>query len=208
VILGDGDGELFNRFSIAADIIAKEISNGILQVDTSLVNYQQSGALLNSIAMVYASLVKQYGRKQTADKADWLIGDKIFGPKVKGKALFSLAEPGTAYDDAMLGKDRQPNHMRGYVRTNEDSGGTHINAGIPNRAFYLVATALGGYAWEKSGRIWYEAARDKNLKDKAQFRDFARLTYANAQRLYGDNSAEAKAVKQGWEKVGVKFAGK
>jgi Zn-dependent metalloprotease len=84
----------------------------------------------------------------------------------------------------------------------------HINAGIPNRAFYLVALALGGYAWEKAGRIWYETVLDKQLKSNAQFRDFARLTYANAQRLYGERSAEAKAVKQGWEKVGVKLAGK
>src|SRR5262249_50849051 len=106
-------------------------------------------------------------------------------------------------------KDRQPEHMRDYVRTNDDQGGIHINAGIPNRAFYLIASAVGGYAWEKAGRIWYEAARDKDLKGTdAQFRDFARLTYASAQRLYGVNSPEAKAVKLGWQKVGINVARK
>jgi Zn-dependent metalloprotease len=40
--------------------------------------------------------------------------------------------------------------------------------GILNRAFYLVATALGGYAWEKAGRIWYPTALDKQSKSNAQ----------------------------------------
>ena len=46
-------------------------------------------------------------------------------------------------------------HMRDYVATSEDNGGVHINSGIPNKAFELVATALGGHAWERAGRIWY-----------------------------------------------------
>lgn len=50
------------------------------------------------------------------------------------------------------GKDPQPANMQGYVQTTSDDGGVHINSGIPNHAFYLVATSIGGYASEKSGR--------------------------------------------------------
>ena len=63
-----------------------------------------------------------------------------------------MKAPGTAYDDAVLGKDPQPAHMDDYVHTTDDNGGVHINSGIPNHAFYLAATELGGYAWEKAGR--------------------------------------------------------
>ena len=49
------------------------------------------------------------------------------------------------------------------MHTNRDDGGVHINSGIPNRAFYLAATEIGGYAWEKAGRIWYETLRDRHL---------------------------------------------
>lgn len=35
----------------------------------------------------------------------------------------------------------------------EDMGGVHIYSGIPNKAFYLVATALGGHSWDKAGPI-------------------------------------------------------
>lgn len=54
-----------------------------------------------------------------------------------------MSHPGTAYDDPLLGKDPQPADMSGYVNTRDDNGGVHINSGIPNRAFYLAATALG-----------------------------------------------------------------
>lgn len=93
--------------------------------------------------------------------------------------------------------------MRDYVHTDTDSGGVNINAGIPNRAFYLIATALGGYAWDKAGRIWYEALRDERLKQTAKFRDFARITFATARRLYGETSDEVQAIKCGWAMVGI-----
>ena len=56
--------------------------------------------------------------------------------------------------------------MGDYVATTDDNGGVHINSGIPNHAFYLAATALGGHAWERAGRIWYDA-----LHDRASARD-------------------------------------
>ena len=35
--------------------------------------------------------------------------------------------------------------MSEYVRTASDNGGVHVNSGIPNHAFYLAATAIGGF---------------------------------------------------------------
>jgi Zn-dependent metalloprotease len=75
--------------------------------------WQQSGAIFDSSAIVFATMVKHYHLRQTVNAADWLIGVGLLGPQVKAKALFSLAEPGTAYDDSVLGKDPQPAHMNG-----------------------------------------------------------------------------------------------
>jgi Zn-dependent metalloprotease len=113
-----------------------------------------------------------------------------------------MKDPGSAYDDPVLGKDPQPGHMKKYVKTTSDNGGVHINSGIPNRAFYFTALEIGGFAWEKAGRIWYVTLRDK-LKPDSNFRDAARLTYATAGQLYGKNSPEQKAVKKGWQAVGI-----
>lgn len=206
MIIGDGDGKLFNRFTIAIDVVAKEFTNGVVQADTKLTYWEQSGALFNSIACVFAVLTKQYALKQTADRSDWLHGAGLLGPKVKGVAVSSFAAPGTAYHDKLLGKDPQPANMSKYVRTADDNGGIHSNTGIPNHAFYQVAKTLGGYAWERAGRIWYDAMRDKQLKPQARFTDFARITIENASRLYGLRSEEARAVRYGWAKVGVKPA--
>ena len=34
--------------------------------------------------------------------------------------------------------------MDDYVETFDDHGGVHLNSGIPNHAFQLAATAIGG----------------------------------------------------------------
>jgi Zn-dependent metalloprotease len=203
MVFGDGDGEFFNRFTISLDVIGHELTHGVTEDEAKLVYVYQPGALNESISDVFGSLVKQFKLQQTADQADWLIGAGLFTEKVQGVALRSMKAPGTAFDDRVLGKDPQPGHMKDFVHTSEDSGGVHINSGIPNHAFYLVATHLGGHAWEKAGRIWYETVRDPRLRTTASFRAFALLTVANADRLYGHGSPESQAVREAWNEVGI-----
>src|SRR6266540_3239679 len=204
MIFSDGDGELFNRFTISLDVIGHELTHGVTEDEAQLVYYFQPGALNESVSDVFGSLVKQYKLKQTADQADWLIGAGLFTANVKGVALRSMKAPGTAYDDPVLGKDPQPANMSNYVRTYEDNGGVHINSGIPNHAFYLAATNIGGQAWEKAGRIWYDTLRDSALRPATGFSRFARLTVTIAGRLYGPNSPEQQAVHEAWGEVGIR----
>jgi Zn-dependent metalloprotease len=208
MVYGDGDEDLpvnerlFNRFTIAVDVIGHELTHGVTQYEARLDYNDQPGALNESFSDVFGSLVKQKKLNQTVAEADWLIGEGLFTANVKGKAIRSMKAPGTAYDDPVLGKDPQPDHMKKYVKTNSDNGGVHINSGIPNKAFYLTAMGIGGYAWEKAGNIWYVTLRDK-LSARSNFQDAARLTYAVAGTLYGKNSPEQIAVKNGWKGVGV-----
>jgi len=126
----------------------------------------------------------------------------LFTSNVNGVGIRSMKNPGTAYDDPMLGKDPQPAHMNNYVQTTSDNGGVHINSGIPNKAFYNVATALGGYAWEKAGKIWYITLRDK-LTANSDFIAAANATFQTAGELFGAGSTEQNAVKNGWAAVGI-----
>ena len=190
--------------SIALDIIGHELAHGVTEDEAGLIYFQQSGALNESMSDVFGSLVKQYSLRQTADRADWLIGAGLFTEAVQGDALRSMKAPGTAYDDPVLGKDPQPAHMDDYVKTMADNGGVHINSGIPNHAFYSVATQLGGYAWERAGLIWYEALRDSGLRSNTGFRRFARLTASVAERLFGRGSTEHEAVRTAWREVGLR----
>lgn len=201
MVFGDGDGELFRRFTVSLDVIGHELAHGVTEDEAALMYVNQSGALNESISDVFGSLVKQHARGETAAQADWLIGAGLLTDVVQGVALRSLKAPGTAYDDPVLGDDIQPDHMDGYVRTALDNGGVHINSGIPNHAFYLAATALGGHAWEKAGRIWYEALRAGQLRPNATFRSFAAATGHQAQLLFGVQVR--RSVEDAWQAVGV-----
>jgi len=152
---------------------------------------------------VFASCVKQRLLGQTVDEADWLIGEGIFLPSVRGRALRSMSEPGTAYDDPVLGKDPQVGSMADYVETTEDNGGVHLNSGIPNRAFQLAAVAIGGRSWEVPGRIWY-AALTSGIGPTADFVDFAAATLEAAGAVSGEARA---AVASAWAGVGVAAQG-
>lgn len=196
-----GDGEIFNRFTIAIDVVGHELAHGVTESEAGLIYYQQSGALNESLSDVFGSLVKQFHLQQTADKADWLIGAGLLAEGIKGKGLRSMSAPGTAYDDPLLGKDPQPASMKDYIQTKEDNGGVHLNSGIPNRAFYLAATALGGFAWEKAGYVWYDTVCDKVLPQNADFATFARTTVKHAQARFDQSVADK--VQQAWHQVGV-----
>lgn len=184
---------------VLLDICAHEFTHGITHYESKLNYYGQSGALNESLSDVFGSLIKQYSKKQTANQADWLIGQGIFKDSVSGRGFRDLLNPGTAYDDPLLGKDPQPAHMKDYVKMTGDNGGVHYNSGIPNRAFALFARAVGGYAWDAPGHIWF-AAR-KAAGSNPSFAQFAYHTIEQAKILGHD--AKVGKLEEAWKAVGI-----
>ena len=203
VVVSDGGDGVITRFTGSLEVIGHEITHGIIGQTANLDYIGQAGALSESLCDVFGSLVKQYAEnpRRPAAQADWLMGAGLFAPGIAGSALRSLKNPGTAYHDALLGADPQPAHMRDYVTTVSDDCGVHINSGIPNRAFFLVAIGLGGYSWTKAGNIWYRTLVDPRLTHTSQFRDFANLTAESARVLYG--KVERRVVVDAWHQVGI-----
>lgn len=203
MVFGDGDGIFFNRFTIALDVIGHELAHGMIEDESGLIYFNQAGALNESLADVFGIILKQHVLGQNVMQSDWLIGTGLFTKKVNGVALRSMKQPGTAYDDSVLGRDPQPAHMKNFVRTFEDNGGVHINSGIPNHAFYLLSTALGGNSWEHAGHIWYESLRSLKQKRNAGFLYFAKTTKTVAHRLFDYYTTQA--VVDAWHQVGIKI---
>ena len=199
MVFGDGDGEVFTGFTGSVTVIGHELGHGVIQTTAALEYQGQSGALNESCADVFGALTEQYSKGQSADQASWLIGEGIFTSAVQGRALRDMLHPGTAYDDDELGKDPQPADMSHYVRTTEDNGGVHINSGIPNRAFALAATAIGGKAWETAGLVWYRALTG-GLSATADFTEFAQATITAAADI---GASVETAVRDAWIAVGV-----
>jgi Zn-dependent metalloprotease len=209
MVFGDGDGIVFVRFTKSLDVIGHELTHGVTEHTAGLDYHKQPGALNESMSDVFGSLIKQYHLSQSAADADWLIGAELLAPGVSGKALRSMADPGSAFDDPRLGgKDPQPKTMDDYLDLPDtrpgDWGGVHENSGIPNHAFYLAATALGGNAWEDAGHIWYNALLQ--LSPQSQFQDCANITAQVAASLFGTNSNQQKAVMAAWAEVGLGVA--
>ncbi len=208
---GDGDGVIFQRFTKSLDVIGHELTHGVTQYTAGLKYQSQSGALNEHFSDVFGVLVKQWSLKQRNPKtAGWLIGEGLFTPAIKGKALRSLSDPGTAFNDpeSGLGKDPQPAHMKDYQQLPDteagDYGGVHINSGIPNRAFCLAAQAIGKPAWETAGKIWYVTLTER-LRPDADFEKCAKETISVARDFFGNDVGEK--VASAWVAVGVIKAG-
>ncbi|BDZ53503.1 metalloprotease [Agromyces marinus] len=203
MVFGDGDGEIFSGFTQSLSVIGHELAHGVVEQTARLRYQDQSGALNEHVADVIGALVEQYSLGQDADAATWLIGSGVFTEHIEGRALRSMLEPGTAYDDDLLGRDPQPAHLSDFVVTEADHGGVHLNSGIPNRAFALAAIEVGGFVWEHVGRVWYDTLTGGSLDPDSGFTAFRAATLAAASARFGPESREARAIESGWAAVGV-----
>jgi Zn-dependent metalloprotease len=195
---GDGDGDMFIPFSLAADVVGHEMTHGVTERSAGLRYLRQSGALNESWSDVMGNLIEKWADKRAGKPErdpNWLIGEEIFTPTIDGDALRSMAAPGTAYKG-----DRQPAHMSKYNNTTADNGGVHTNSGIPNKAAYEVVQAIGQ---DKTAEVWYRALT-KYLTPSSQFVDAANATVQAAIDLYGTDAPEVAKVAAAWNSVGVK----
>ncbi|KAF4232224.1 hypothetical protein CNMCM6805_010060 [Aspergillus fumigatiaffinis] len=202
LVFGDGDGIIFDGFTDELDVIGHEFTHGVVEYTSPLAYKFQSGALNESLSDVFGIMVKQFSAKppQTVDQANWLIGETLWAAGVNGRALRDMKNPGTAFNDDRVGEDPQPAHWSDFKKLpfSNDLGGVHINSGIPNRAFVLAATMIGGYAWEGAGPIWYRALTSGKLRANATFREFADLTIENA-------GEHVDKIREAWKLVGYPF---
>jgi Zn-dependent metalloprotease len=199
---GDGDGVIFSGFARSLDVVAHELAHGVTQYASGLIYQGESGALNEHFSDVFGTAITQWASNDRPEDADWLIGDEIMGPDLYGEALRSMRNPGTAYDNPILGKDPQPAHYASRYTGSADNGGVHINSGIPNRAFYLVASELGDTL--VAARIWYHALNF--LKPNTTFAQAAAQVADSARILVKAgvvHKGAAQVVRGAWHEVGV-----
>jgi thermolysin len=182
MVYGDGDGVTFTSLSYGLDVVAHELTHAVTQTTSNLTYSNQSGALNESWSDAMACVI---------DSNDWLIGEDVYTPGTAGDALRSLANPG------LYG---QPAHMSQYVNTTSDNGGVHTNSGIPNKAFYNFATAIGNR--DIAGKVWYTATRDY-MTASTNFSGARAATLAACAALYGSTSTTYTALQNAWTAVGV-----
>lgn len=206
IIFGDGDGILFDYLTDSLDVVAHELTHGLIDHTANFEYYWQSGALNESCADVFACMIEQWYQGVTVNDADWILGQTMFPVAFRGVALRSLKNPGAAYKNhEVLRNDRQPKHMRDMYTGDEDRRGVHINSGIPNHAFYLAAMEVGGNSWETVGIVWYHTLLEprEKIPERCTFLEFANVTAEVAERLFPENLRVSKAIRNAWQSVGV-----
>jgi len=186
---GDG-GVYFKPLAGGLDVAAHEMTHGVTQYTANLEYRDQSGALNESISDVFGAMV---------DSANWTMGEQIIKDysSFPTGALRDFVDP---HNGGTPGSQSwQPAKMSEFVNTTQDNGGVHINSGIPNHAFYLVARDLGR---PKAARIWYRALSNY-LTRSSQFIDARIATVKAATDLYGATAPEVQSVKNAWDAVEV-----
>ncbi len=184
MVYGDGATD-FKPLAGGLDVSAHEMTHGVIQHTADLAYQFQPGALNESFADIFAIMV---------DRDDFLLGEDVIRPETGRIALRDFANPS---NPQVLSP--QPSHMSQYqnLPIEQDNGGVHINSGIPNRAAYLLISAIGR---EKAERIFYRALAHY-LTRTSEFLDCRRAVIRAAQELYGQT--EANAVAQAYDAVGI-----
>jgi len=184
MVFGNGDGVIFQDFTNDVDVPGHELTHGVTQYTAGLLYTDQPGALNEATSDIMGACIDARDIGQDAGTFNWLIGEGVMAPQLYGEAIRSMAYPGTAYDNPILGTDPQPATMAGYV----PGGDPHINSGIINRWFYLMALELG---MEPAAKIWY--ATLQNLWPTAQFADAAYVAATQARILARNGTVSSKA---------------
>jgi len=195
MIFGNGDGQVFTDLAGSLDVTAHEMSHGVIEHTANLVYEFQSGALNESFADVFGVSTDFF---VNGNNANWLLGEDVTTPGTAGDALRDMEHPDGA-NVALNGQ--QPAHMDDFrnLTSDQDNGGVHINSGIPNRAYFLTADAIGITDAEQ---IWYRAL-SQHLVRNSQFVDLRIATIRSAEELFGAGSAQVQAVTSAMDAVGI-----
>jgi Zn-dependent metalloprotease len=195
---GDGNGLIFTDFTLGEDVVCHELTHGVTQYTSQFVYTREAGGLNESMSDVFGVLFSQWrNQDKPASANEWRVGKDIMGTEALNKGLTCLRDmsnPGAAHCMA-----RQPMHFNDYV----SSMGPHTCSGIPNHAFYKAASAIDGPAWNKPGKIWYDAMTSHGPAPNSTMKKFADRTRASALKLYPTDAKTQKAVDAGWAAVGL-----
>lgn len=205
---GDGDGTTFTPL-VTIDICGHELTHGVTERTAGLIYQGESGALNESMSDVFGSMIERYAKGESANT--WKIGEDAFTPGTAGDALRYMDNPHQAANSGFTSDDDPDNYNERYTGSS-DNGGVHINSGIANKAFYLVAkggtnhvnpgTTVTGIGADKAQLIWYRALT-VYMTSSTNFAGARTATLNAATDLYGATSAEYNTVATAWGVCGV-----
>lgn len=186
---GNG-GTAFSALAGALDVGGHEMSHGVIQNTANLEYRNQSGAINESYADIFGAMI---------DRDDWKLAEDIVNTQqFPSGAMRDMQNPNNG--GSGLGQNGwQPKDMTEFYSGTQDNGGVHINSGIPNRAYYLFATAIGK---DKAEQVYYRAL-DNYLTVSSRFIDLRLAVIQAATDLHGSGATEVQAAESAFDTVGI-----
>ena len=151
---GDGNGKTTGDYTQALDLIAHELTHGVVAATAKLDGDDEPGALNESIADVFGVLIARRARTAPANP-DWILGRDIFlDPKNAG--LRSLANPHSFDRNGRVFPAKYSEKLARGAKCSPANDGceVHSNSLIPSHAAYLIAKELGD---DDTARLYYLA---------------------------------------------------
>ena len=192
IFYGNGDNSFF-PLGRGLDVAGHELSHGVVQKTANLEYYGESGAMNESFADIFGAMI---------DRDDWQIGeDVVRASEFPSGALRDMQNPHNGAASGNFGGGWQPENVNEMYTGTQDNAGVHINSGIPNHAYYLLATQIGK---DKAEKIFYRALQNY-LTKSSQFVDLRAAVERSTTDLYG--AAESNAVASAFNEVGIGSGG-
>ncbi|WP_457390495.1 M4 family metallopeptidase [Roseateles sp. P5_E1] len=217
--VGLGDGAGMQSFA-APDVMGHEYTHGIIRSTANLIYSGESGAINESMADVFGTLIEYYAPYRQYP-ANYMIGERVYSTNNGNSqpltyALRYMFRP--SYD----GRGSQDCYYPGI-----GSLDVHYSSGVGNRFFYLLAegavspanlpggnyfppsslvcngdTALQGIGREAAGQIIYRALTVYMISSSG-YSQYRAASIQAAIDLYGLNSTQYNAVIAAWSAAGV-----
>ena len=138
MVFGDGDGEVFDRFTKSLSVIGHELAHGVTQ---SRAAWSTGASRARSTSRSPTSSARSSSSTRSTRPPPRRAGSSARASSPTGAGRGAALPEGTRHG-VRRRRARQGSAagaMDDYVQTSDDNGGVHINSGIPNHAFYLAA---------------------------------------------------------------------
>jgi len=195
-------------------IVAHEFTHGVIDYSAGLDYSHQSGALNESFCDIFGTVIQ--ATTLDGGSTDWIHGNFVPNDIQKTRSLKNPKSRGEHYDNnnnLVLG---QPDTYQGeyWYNGSGDNGGVHINSGVQNYWFYVLAHGnngtndlnnyynIDGIGMSKATDIVF-LALTSTLISSSQYSDSRQATIKAAKDIFGECSVEHQATIDAWYAVGI-----
>ena len=179
MLFGDGD-----TYTKSVDIVAHEMTHGVVNFSSGLIYLSQSGALNEAFCDIFGEMTERffYGSN------DWIVGTHL------NRKFRSMKDP-VSY--------KQPSTMSEFKNMVSDYGGVHENSGIINHAFYYLAEGMiNSVGPDVAERIFYRCLT-VHLNAQSKFVDCRLGCVQSVLELFPQDQLKNIAVEAAFDRVEV-----